>query len=218
MKCYLYCTHPRNNKDFLILGDHNKYVCGSPIVNHGHGQYMETPLNGKICFECECKEAFDISKVVQTNKNLSLKIRNVYDTEEVMLYRGLKTALTLKQIEVYQGTSKRLFALHLEKVKSARSLLLDPLDIKRNELFKDKDCTAQFTKAPQSYCYAYHKGMICCTNPRGTIEHPVFCSFKYLVISVRPFWLCKIANGEKDLEIRKSCPKEIKVVACNAQN
>jgi hypothetical protein len=214
MKCYLYCTHPRNNKDFLILGDHNKYVCGSPIVNHGHGQYMETPLNGKICFECECNEAY---KYEFSPYEGEYCIDPKMSKEEVERYFKLKDALTTEQLFAY-GNGKTLYALHLEKVKNARSLLLDPLDIKRNELFKDKDCTAQFTKAPQSYCYAYHKGMICCTNPRGTIEHPVFCSFKYLVISVRPFWLCKIANGEKDLEIRKSCPKEIKVVACNAQN
>ena len=31
----------------------------------------------------------------------------------------------------------------------------------------------------------------------------------YLYCTKAKPWLCKIANGEKDLEVRKTCPKEI---------
>lgn len=171
-------------------------------------------LNGSVCFECDCKEAFDISKVVQTNKNLSLKIRNVYDTEEVTLYRGLKTALTLKQIEVYQGTSKRLFAIHLENVH-----LTKPFHI--TQLYRDGTMVYPLTGAPQSYCFAYRKLETTKEDYLSNVgkadgryyfqkNGKFFYSEKVLVLSIQSPWLCKIGNGEKDLEIRKSCPKEIK--------
>ena len=41
-------------------------------------------------------------------------------------------------------------------------------------------------KAPQNMCYAYDKYVN-----------------KYVVISVRPEWACKILNGEKTIEVRK---------------
>ena len=169
-------------------------------------------LNGSVCIECDCKEAFDISKVVQTNKNLSLKIRHVYDTEEVTLYRGLKTALTLKQIEVYQGTSKRLFAIRLEKIEAIASFL-------PTELYLDPDCTKPLKQAPQSYCHVYWNHLVYHDwhDPKKIVNLAQKTE-EAIYFSVQSPWLCKIGNGEKDLEIRKSCPKEIKVVACNAQN
>ena len=32
---------------------------------------------------------------------------------------------------------------------------------------------------------------------------------KYILISVRPKWLCKILNGEKTIEVRKKVLKEM---------
>lgn len=40
-------------------------------------------------------------------------------------------------------------------------------------------------KAPQNMCYAFD------------------CYGKYVVISVHPYWVCKILNGEKTIEVRK---------------
>lgn len=209
---YLYCTKAKPylfsrgdypyeipEKDEFILRTNKQIkrdiVGDQPYVDGGEFSFqkrelMKDILNGSVCFECETEEAFDISKVVQTNKNLSLKIRDVYDTEEVTLYRGLKTALTLKQIEVYQGTSKRLYAIHLENVRS-----IDPFPI--TNLYKDKLCEIPLTRAPQSYCFAY-----------GIYDRkPV----KVLVFSVQSPWICKIGNGKKDLEIRKGCPYGLEV-------
>ena len=181
---YLYCTKA---KPWLYYDEQKeKYALR-------YGKRKDTDLNGTVCFKCECNEAFDISKVVQTNKNLSLKIRGVYDTEEVMLYRGLKTALTLKQIEVYQGTSKRLFALHFEKVEAVPQVGIDDFAGINGKPLK---------KAPQSWCYASR--WLSCKPDEGAevcIESPSLRIFykrqMCIIISIRPEWLCKIANGEK---------------------
>jgi hypothetical protein len=155
-------------------------------------------LNGSVCIECDCNEVFDISKVVQTNKNLSLKIRGVYDTEEVMLYRGLKTALTLKQIEVYQGDSKTLYAYHFENVKP-----IDPMPI--TQLYKDEACTTPLTRAPQSYCHVYWNHLVYHDwhDPKKIVNLAQKTE-EAIYFSVQSPWLCKIGNGEKDLEVRKT--------------
>lgn len=188
----------RNEKQIKndIIGD-SDFVDGGDLAFE-RSEIVKSSLNGKVCFECDCKEAFDISKVVQTNKNLSLKIRHVYDTEEVTLFRGLKTALTLKQIEVYQGTSKRLFAIRLEKVEAIAPFL-------PTELYLDFDCTKPLKQAPQSYCFAYYRKMKCLgVHMDGSLDmYPSIKREKVLVFSIRSNWLCKIANGEKDLEVRK---------------
>ena len=167
-------------------------------------------LNGTVCFECDCREAFDFSKVVQENKTLSLKVRNVYDTEEMTFYRGLKTGLTLKQIEVYQGMSKRLFAIRLEKVEAIAPFL-------PTELYLDLDCTKPLKQAPQSYCHVYWNHLVYHDwhDPKKIVNLAQKTE-EAICFSVQSPWLCKIGNLEKDLEIRKSCPKEIKVINSNA--
>ena len=182
-------------------------------------------LNGLVCFECECKEAFDISKVVQTNKNLQI-LRKVYNTEEMTFYQG-KTGLTLEQMETYQGNSKTLYAYHLENVKA-----IEPFPI--TELYSDEACMEPLTKAPQSYCFAYRKvyideNEIKCTmdeNDPAMVyaytdgsEKDCFCEDdgrfyrveKYLIFSIRSPYVAlemnidpKTGKPFKDLETRKT--------------
>ena len=91
VKAYLYCANAKPYLTKVVESGRYSTVGKKDMRTLGYateGELKEASLNGTVCFECDCKEAFDISKVVQTNKNLSLKIRGVYDTEEVMLYRG----------------------------------------------------------------------------------------------------------------------------------
>jgi hypothetical protein len=206
MKCLLYCTVAL---PWLYQGADGKwYVTKSKCAQVG----CKPARNGYVSFECDCKEAYDFSNVVKANKNLSSNIRNVYETEEMTFYRGLKTGLTLKQIEDYQGTSKSLYALHLEKVKAIEPFL-------PTELYSDPDCTKHLKQAPQSYCRAYWRHLVDYDwhDPKK-IVNLAWITEEVIYFSVQSPWLCKIGNWEKDLEIRKSCPKEIKVVAGNAQN
>jgi hypothetical protein len=90
---------------------------------------------------------------------------------------------------------------------------IDPMPI--TQLYKDEACTIHLTRAPESYCFAYQRlegyEKVCYVKQSDYIP-PVFYdkfrrpyrSIKVLVFSIRSPWLCKIANGEKDLEVRKT--------------
>ncbi len=54
------------------------------------------------------------------------------------------------------------------------------------------DCCDVLTRAPQNMCYVYNKD-----------------GKKYVLISVRPEWLCLILNGLKDVELRRKVLKEM---------
>ena len=41
---------------------------------------------------------------------------------------------------------------------------------------------------------------------------------KYILISIRPEWVCKILNGEKTIEVRKQIIKELKEELENEQD
>ena len=146
----------------------------------------EFAVNGTVCFKCECKEAFKYDFVHRSGDSSNFYIRD-QRTER------MKDCLSNDDLFDY-GKGKTLYAYHFENVKP-----IYPMPI--TCLYKDKSCTQPLTKAPQSWCYAYQlvKGA-CFTQIR-----------KILILSIRPEWLCKIANGEKDLEVRKTCPKEIEV-------
>jgi hypothetical protein len=111
------------------------------------------------------------------------------------------------------GKGKTLYAYHFENVKP-----IDPMPI--TCLYKDEACTKPLTRAPQSYCFAYRKVWFDWlyqledyikenySDWRGVGKKDgkdmCFAIEKVLVFSIRSPWLCKIANGEKDLEVRKS--------------
>ena len=57
---------------------------------------------------------------------------------------------------------------------------------------RDKKYFVETTKAPQNMCYVY--------NSLGR---------RYVLISIRPEWLCKILNREKTIEVRKAILKEM---------
>ena len=64
-----------------------------------------------------------------------------------------------------------------------------------SEYYKNKNGLPYYlpiTKAPQNMCYVY--------NSLGR---------RYVLISIRPEWLCKILNREKTIEVRKAILKEM---------
>ena len=140
--------------------------------------------NGFVCFECDCNESW----LLRRHSGFGDNYFSNCSCENIRLQE--RSCLTDKQFCSYLGTYG--YAYHFENVKP-----IYPMPI--TCLYKDKSCTQPLTKAPQSWCYAYQlvKGA-CFTQIR-----------KILILSIRPEWLCKIANGEKDLEVRKTCPKEI---------
>ena len=66
--------------------------------------------------------------------------------------------------------------------------------IEETELYRLKN---GITSAPQNMCYAYKYNY-----SKNKLE-------KYILISIKPEWLCKILNGEKTIEVRKKVLKEM---------
>lgn len=187
-------------------------------------------FNGSVCFRCECKEAFKLRYLenafaIDIDKSFFYSPSN--EKHSLQYHDMLKRSQMTEEQLLKYGKGKDLFALHLEKVDRTY-----PMGIA--EFYKDEACTKPLTKAPQSYCHAYRWVLL---NDDDVIDNSDECDgqlvgsitdalgnkafyderFGYyrveqcLIYSIRPEWLCKIANGEKDLEVRKTCPKEIEV-------
>jgi hypothetical protein len=190
---------------FMLIGAKPDYI--------GSGNYY---LNGFVCFECDCKESW----LLRRHSGFGDNYFSNCSCENIRLQE--RSCLTDKQLCSYLGAYG--YAYHFESVKP-----IDPMPI--TCLYKDEACTKPLTKAPQSYCFAYRKRLVEESEVNDFIEEGgkafdslgrvvrwstidgYWVSEKVLVFSIRSPWLCKIANGEKDLEIRKSCPKEIKVIS-----
>jgi len=99
------------------------------------------------------------------------------------------TCLTDGELEAY-GKGKPLCFWKLENV-----LLLDPFS--PQNLFKEHAQAHALERVPQSWCY--------CFPSINDYE-------KAVILSVRPKWLCKILNGEKTIEVRKSVFKGVEII------
>ena len=127
-----------------------------------------------------------------------------YDVEEIpydcafgyfkMWHSKLKqTCLTMKELEDYLQ-KKKGYAIHIKNL----NIFDKPREL--NEFYNSKDYykTWQPIKnAPQNMMYADY------INIEKNMFRP------YILISIRPEWLCKILNGEKTIEVRKKILKEM---------
>ena len=170
----------------------NKEECESAGVNI---------LNGSVCFECDCKEAFNI--YVRYSKEDICKsgfVTVCHDEKQFYEHSKVSFEESHKYFQRFPIDEKENvgFAYHFENVKP-----IDPMPI--NQLYKDEDCTIPLTKAPQSYCFAYREKIIYHDwgEPKKKVNLAKIVE-KVLVFSIRSPWLCKIANGEKDLEVRRT--------------
>jgi hypothetical protein len=92
-----------------------------------------------------------------------------------------KACLTAEELEKYCPTGSK---------KEACAWYIESLQI-LDEPFNLGDFAKD--RAPQSWGYATINGAKC------------------VLVSIRPEWACKILNGEKTIEVRKSAPKGVKV-------
>ena len=176
-------------------GDGSPYLLG--ITEYDRN----TTLNGLVCFECECKEAFKYDFVHRSGDSSNFYIRD-QRTEK------MKDCLSNDDLFDY-GKGKTLYAYHFENVKP-----IYPMPI--TCLYKDEACTKPLTRAPQSHCFAYRKIYVhlfidgnreLSVNELAHVSQDnvgLFNKEKVLVFSIRSPWCCKYGNGEKDLEIRKT--------------
>jgi hypothetical protein len=162
-------------------------------------------LNGSICFECECKKAY---RLENWNSN-EIYYFPSFCTDFLHNHNQIleKTKLSNDELVSY-GKGKNLYAYHPENVKS-----IDPMPI--TELYKDEDCTKPLTRAPHGYCFAYEmmvgderfddwRKKVSLKDYWREAKRLGVSSRKVLVFSIPSPRLCKIANGEIDLDVLKN--------------
>lgn len=139
--------------------------------------------NGKIVAECDCEK---VEKWFWNGwwecyaKNTDIDIQDINDEDFD------KTCLNFERLNEYLKYENG-YALHLSNL----NIFYHPKELP--EYFKDDLLKERILKAPQNMCKAYDKN-----------------GNKYILVSIRPEWLCKILNGEKTIEVRKQIVNELK--------
>jgi len=210
MKLLLYCT---KSKPYLFNQNIYEFYESKYITStHKFHEKQDYLLNGKIVAECDYEvEEIACSKI---DYNLSYAIDGTgqafYDNskEYEPFYLGLnisniellrKSCLTNKEIYDYLK-GKNGYAIHIKNLhifdeprELSEYMAYDKsYDNMFGWAFEEKEKYKPITKAPQNMMYAYDNELN-----------------KYILISIRPEWLCKILNGEKTIEVRKKVLKEM---------
>ena len=102
---------------------------------------------------------------------------------------GKDSCLSLCDLIDYQRDNNCLYAIHLSNLY----IFDKPVTFERDYIYKDTYSCSLITKAPQNMCRVYDR-----------------LGNKYILISIRPEWVCKILNGEKTIEVRKQIIKDLK--------
>lgn len=101
------------------------------------------------------------------------------------------SCVPLSEVKKYQNNSPMLYAIHLKNLE----LLDEPLSFKNDFIYKNTYGPETFKKAPQNMMTVY--------NRFGN---------KYVLISIKSRWICKILKGEKTVEIRRKILNELKTL------
>ena len=146
-------------------------------------EYKDIALNGYIVAECdvECIEKW------QWNGWWDCYAKNedmgILTIEDQLT----KSCLTNRDLIRY-GKYEPLYGLHLSNIEPFK------------EKYKIEDCwqyrcyNTRMKCAPQNMCQVYGKN-----------------GEPYILISINPEWVCKILNGEKTIEVRKSILNSMKL-------
>jgi len=191
MKLLLYC-----NKQPLFLvrneSDNHYYTMDKGTLNDYKN--VET-YNGKIVAECD----YFVDALVRIGKN-DLRFAGL-ENSEWLNHQYYEYYSCLSEEELFSYVKDKFYAIHIKNLN-----IFDKPRITQHYFIYQKDKKANYVLhifngkfikfidiAPQNMMYCYGK---------NTGE-------KYVLISIRPEWLCKILNGEKTIEIRKKVLKEM---------
>lgn len=194
-----------------------------------------TILNGKIIAECDCENVEEISCCcvpyrnknnlgyelfvdngvykVEWKENINLvekeeKYNNpeIYKDDGVVFERSdryidtmfknedlQKMCLSPQQLLDYLKLGHKGYAIHLSNLKIFDKSKELTEYYKDNFLQELNNNDTRICKAPQNMCRAYDR-----------------FGNKYILISIRPKWLCKILNGEKTIEVRRVVTNKLK--------
>lgn len=230
VKLLLYCSKAKPYLwKYWFNGDNGNGYNYETSSSHEEWKDEGTILNGKIVAECDCEKAEKISCCcvpyrnynnlgyeyfldngvykVEWKEDINLvdeeKIYNNpenYKEDGVVFERSdryidsmfknedlKKICLSPQQLLDYIKLGKDGYTLHLSNLK----IFDKPKELE--EFYKDSLLKERIYKAPQNMCHIY--------DSKGNV---------YILISIKPEWLCKILNGEKTIEVRKKIVRELK--------
>ena len=181
MKLLLYCTKAKPK-----LYNTDK---GFVLTDFKLGEYFNNKvlLNGKIVAECDF-EVEDLRIVDDDALGAYWYETKTLSENEVLE----KSCLTSDELYEYLGEYNEGYAIHIKNLQifdKPRELYECLIHPKIEHRYYGCE---HLSKAPQNMMYAE------------------LDDIKYILISIRPEWLCKILNGEKTIECRKKVLKEMK--------
>lgn len=198
MKLLLYCT---KSKPYLIheSGCYDcedmccDYNCFS-VVDRQELYNQDIPLdetyNGKIVGECD----FEVEEICSEKLYNGVGYEPLFYTETIDDILK-KSCLTQFEIENYLGCKAGGevvgYAIHIKNL----NIFYTPKELSAYNTYKEGKvhiANIPIYTAPQNMMYAF--------DYYGT---------RFVLISIRPEWLCKILNGEKTIEVRKKVLKEM---------
>ena len=149
-------------------------------------------LNGKIVAECD----FEVS-IHNWYNDYNLFEKLYY--QENMMFNNENSCMSSRELVSYLGNNnlkKDFYAIHIKNLH----IFDEPKELsdyfttekKMNTLDGYNWVCESIDRAPQNMMYAYDNS-----------------GDKYILISIKPEWLCKILNREKTVEIRKKVLKEM---------
>jgi len=202
MKLLLYCTKA---KPYLIQGlakpmhtldTTNPFNYNWRLVNKG---FSNDRLNGKIVAECD----FEVEK-------LSIGYGVGWQTETIKGTENIEKLSCLSRAKLYEYCKGNGYAIHIKNLH----IFDEPRELSEYDTYTKGGTmvtypySTKIRKAPQNMMYAtQHLG-----EPMYVENHYIGLDdyFEdYILISIRPEWLCKILNGEKTIEVRRKVLKEM---------
>jgi len=137
-------------------------------------------LNGKIVAECD----FEVEK-------LFIKYGEGWQTDTIKGTENIEKLTCVNREELYQYCKGKGYAIHIKNLH-----IFD----KPRELY---DCLIHPKIEPRYY------GCEHLSKAPQNMMYVELDDIRYILISIRPEWLCKILNGEKTIEVRKKVLKEM---------
>lgn len=181
MKMLLYCTKSKPRLFF----DKLKQIFSLGKIKSNND------LNGKIVAECD----FEVEEIFEDNLEdardgyvehfYTLKSYDDFDEGQKVLLK--ESCLQKHELSNYLGFENG-YAIHIKNLK----IFDEPRELEQLETCDYKT----IKKAPQN--------MMKCMVLRNDERYD-----EYVLISIRPEWLCKILNKEKTIEIRKKVLREM---------
>lgn len=197
-KPYLYNCYSESDGDIGTIGGFG-YDTSYCLTKDEDSKDKSINLNGYIVAEAECELVEDIYCELLDN---GVGTDTFYYTNNVDFdYIEELACLDINDLATYlpqkRGGEKVGYAIYLKNVK--------PFDEPKKLSYYGLE------KAPQNMCFKRYP--VPYENSLGGWE----ISKDTIIISIKPEWLCKILNGEKTIEVRKSILNLLKELMNNGK-